>query len=243
MDGAHPSGSLVQGADGKFYGMTPDDGLNGAGINFDGAGTIFRINADGTGMSTLYSFTGGNDGGSPYGSLILGSDGFFYGMSLRYGASGAGTIFKIDTSGNFTLIYGFTGNSDGSSPTGALVQGSDGIFYGMTQYAGDFGYGNIFQLATPTTLAAPIVLSVPASVTHGTTFTLGYKASNATSATLKSCQYFATDASGTQVATGALTATPTTQTTTLTAPATAGTYTYALTCGGIETGFATLTVN
>ena len=76
----------------------------------------------------------------------------------------------------------------------------------------------------------------------GTSFTLGYTVSNAYSATLQTCQYFAYDSSNNVVDTGALTGSPTAQNATLTAPSTTGTYTYALTCGGQESGFATLNV-
>src|SRR6185436_581965 len=69
-EGAGTSAGLVQGSDGNFYGTTTYGGTNGGG------GTVFRISATGA-LTTLYSFTGGNDGGQPQAELVQGSDGSF----------------------------------------------------------------------------------------------------------------------------------------------------------------------
>jgi uncharacterized repeat protein (TIGR03803 family) len=88
----------------------------------------------------LYSFTGNDDGGFPVGGLVQGSDGFLYGTSAGYGADGAGTIFKISLSGNFTLLYSFTGGNDGGQPKAPLVLASDGNFYGTAEENGPDRY-------------------------------------------------------------------------------------------------------
>jgi len=143
-DGASPNG-LVQGSDGNLYGTT----MGGGGEA--GAGTVFKITANGV-LTTLHSFTGGNDGASPSGSLAAGRDGNFYGTTSSAGLNGGGTVFEISPSGSYTIIYSFTGGNDGYSPGGGLVQGDDGSFYGTTDGGGTHGYGTVFQFSTNTVL-------------------------------------------------------------------------------------------
>jgi uncharacterized repeat protein (TIGR03803 family) len=87
-------------------------------------------------FTSLYSFTGANDGSNPQAALVQGSDGYFYGTAFNGGASSSGTLFKISTSGALTGLHSFTGGSDGSNPQAGLTQGSDGLFYGTTQSGG-----------------------------------------------------------------------------------------------------------
>ncbi len=117
----------MQGSDGNFYGTAVVGGANGAG-------TVFKITPGGT-LITLYSF-GVSDGQSPYGGLVQGSDGNFYGTTEFGGANnGNGTVFKITPRGTLTSLYSFAG-SDGANPHAGLVQGSDGNFYGTTEFGG-----------------------------------------------------------------------------------------------------------
>jgi uncharacterized repeat protein (TIGR03803 family) len=95
----------------------------------------------------LYSFTGGNDGANPYAALVQGSDGNFYGTTYSGGTNGDGTVFQINPNGALTSIYSFTGGNDGANPYAALVQGSDGNFYGTTEFGGTNGYGTVFQIS------------------------------------------------------------------------------------------------
>jgi uncharacterized protein (TIGR03437 family) len=137
-DGANPTG-LTQGTDGNFYGATTNYGVGG--------GTIFRITPAGA-FTTLYTFTATDGtGGSVTGNLIQGTDGNFYGMSGSGGAPGVGTIFKVSTSGAFTTIYTFTTQlPGGQNPSGGLVQGTDGNFYGTTIDGGTGGNGIVFRI-------------------------------------------------------------------------------------------------
>src|SRR5208283_2039853 len=74
-------------------------------------------------------------------------DGNFYGTTFRGGTNGGyGAVFKISADGTLTCLYSFTGGSDGRNPTAALVQGSDGYFYGTTPYGG--GRGTVFKVST-----------------------------------------------------------------------------------------------
>jgi uncharacterized repeat protein (TIGR03803 family) len=137
-DGGQPLAGLVQGSDGSFYGTTFYLGANGDG-------TVFKISTNGV-LTTLYSFTGYNDGASPKAGLVQGRDGYFYGTTSGGGtknlwSGGGGTVFKISTNGVLTTLYSFTGGNDGGNPVAALVQGSDGSFYGTTQNYGQGGGG------------------------------------------------------------------------------------------------------
>ena len=138
-DGANPAAGLVQGADGNFYGTAEYGGTNDSG-------TVFKIMTNGT-LSTLYLFTGGSDGANPVAQLVQGTDGNFYGTTEYSGANGSGTVFKITPGGVLTTVYTFTGGDDGAHPNSALVQGTDGNFYGTTSSGGAHGNGAIFRLS------------------------------------------------------------------------------------------------
>ncbi len=141
-DGAEPSGELVQGDDGNFYGTTY---LGGDG---DGGGTIFRITPGGE-FTTLVSFSGTN-GNNPIAGLCKGTDGNFYGTTYSgggaTGGSPYGTVFQMTTNGVLTTLHQFTGGDDGE-PVAKLIQGSDGKFYGTTSY------DTVFQITTNGTFA------------------------------------------------------------------------------------------
>ncbi len=131
-DGGYPEAPLVQGSDGNFYGTNSWGGIGSAYY-----GTIFKITPAGT-LTTLYSFCsiqGCLDGRMPVAGLVQGSDGNFYGTTPVAGAGcyiwGCGTVFQITPAGTFTTLHSFQ-EYDGDGPTGTLVQGTDGNFYGTT---------------------------------------------------------------------------------------------------------------
>jgi len=136
----NPQGGLAQGNDGNLYGTTAFGGTSGEN------GTVFKMTSDGT-LDSLFSFNGTN-GSHPLASLLLANDGNFYGTTA-FGGSNAnnGTVFRITPSGTFTLLYFFKG-SDGSSPMGGLVQGTDGSLYGTTSTGGASGAtnGTVFKI-------------------------------------------------------------------------------------------------
>jgi uncharacterized repeat protein (TIGR03803 family) len=153
-DGANPTGSLVQGADGDLYGTT-EFGGNGTCVNLytPGCGTIFKINSK-FGFTSLYSFTGA-DGWNPHGGLVQGTDGNFYGTTAQGGAYSGGTVFKITPGGELTTLYNFctiSNCSDGQYPNAALIQASDATLYGTTAAGGSvcgFGSsGTFFKITT-----------------------------------------------------------------------------------------------
>jgi len=104
-----------------------------------------------SGEITLYTFTGGNDGGNPPCGLISGGKGIlpatlrFYGTTETGGSAGFGTVFKVET-GFETVLHSFAGGSDGTVPEAAVVMDGSGNFYGTTKKGGTFGLGVVFKL-------------------------------------------------------------------------------------------------
>jgi uncharacterized repeat protein (TIGR03803 family) len=158
QSGWDPTGGLVQGTDGNFYGVTYGGGHN---LNTGtGYGTVFKVTTSGT-YTTLYRFcraTDCPDGDNPT-SLLQGTDGNFYGTTISGGAQTfAGTVFKLTPNGTLTTLHSFCSASnasqctDGNQPQPGLIQASDGNFYGTTseggsgQYCAFNGCGTIFQI-------------------------------------------------------------------------------------------------
>jgi uncharacterized repeat protein (TIGR03803 family) len=77
-------------------------------------GVVFKLNAAGV-ETVLHTFTGGADGGSPYGGVILDSKGNLYGTTSAGGASGHGVVYRLSAAGKETVLYNFTGAADGDN--------------------------------------------------------------------------------------------------------------------------------
>jgi uncharacterized repeat protein (TIGR03803 family) len=156
-DGSYPSGGVIMDSAGNLYGTTGDGG--GIGCDGSGCGTVYKVTPSG-GETVLYSFTGSTDGAYPSGSLLLDSTGNLYGTSQSAGnfncflfpGEGCGTVWKLDTSGNLTVLYSFTGGADGSSPSAGLVMDSTGDVYGDAYLGGNlscnapYGCGVVFEI-------------------------------------------------------------------------------------------------
>lgn len=143
-DGTLPAGELAQGSDDNFYGVN------------SGGGTIYEITPQGD-LTTLYTFCKAAicpDGSAPRAGLVLGTDGKFYGTSFSggtciYSNPGCGTIFKITPQGSLTTLHSFCQSKtcpDGLHSMSALVQGTDGSFYGLTYVGGAHNKGTVFKL-------------------------------------------------------------------------------------------------
>jgi uncharacterized repeat protein (TIGR03803 family) len=147
-DGNLPLGNLVLDSAGNLYGTT----YYGGNPNFgSGPGTVFEINSSGA-ESILYSFTEQPNGTNPYSGLIRDAAGNLYGATV-YGGSGScnngflpgcGIVFKVDPSGNETVLYNFTGGTDGQYP-GSLIMDAAGNLYGKAVYN---TYGEVFKIDT-----------------------------------------------------------------------------------------------
>ena len=111
-----------------------------------GAGVVFKVDKSGN-ETVLYTFTGGADGAYPL-WVVLAHDpaGNLYGTTANGGASNAGVVFKVDKSGNETVLHSFTGGIDGGNPYVGLVRDSVGKLYGTTAFGGQTNAGVVFEI-------------------------------------------------------------------------------------------------
>jgi len=157
-DGSVPLAPLVQGADGSFYGTTDEGGAGyGPECGDQGCGAVFKITPGGK-MRRLHGFRQ-TDGGQPYAGLVQGSDGNFYGTTSE-SDPGAGLVFQITPGGALTTLFQLCYHNPcpGEYPYAALVQATDGNFYGTTSNGGssdcDYGCGIVFQVTPSGTLTS-----------------------------------------------------------------------------------------
>jgi len=133
---------LTLGVDGNLYGVSAHGGAN------HDQGAFFRT-APGGMQVTLYSFgTRHDDAIEPDATLIRGADGNFYGTSAAGGSYGEGTVYKITPAGVETVLFSFSAgaSNDPANPSGGVIQGADGNFYGTTRAGGANGTGVVFKL-------------------------------------------------------------------------------------------------
>jgi len=150
-DGSNPYSGLVRGKAGVVYGATE---YGGAGFSSAGFGTIYTI-AAGV-QSVVYSFTGGDDGGHPVGTLVVDKAGNIYGAASAFGHFGAGVVFRLTPGGVFKALHSFLGGVDGSDPIGGLAIDSAGTtLYGTTNRGGAASIGTAFKIV----LGAPPVFT------------------------------------------------------------------------------------
>lgn len=146
-DGAYPSSELVLSSN-TLYGTT--EGY-GADTSF---GSVFKVNTDGTGFATLYTFTNGPDGATPLAGLVLGGN-VLYGVTSAGGSARAGTVFKINTDGTgFATLKSFSAldpdsgtNADGYGPQGTLLLAGN-MLYGTALEGGAYNGGTVFAIQT-----------------------------------------------------------------------------------------------
>ena len=146
-DGAMPIGGLTMSASGDLYGTTEYGGAEGWGMVFK------LVHTGGTWiMHPLYSFPsiyhqGANDGAAPTAGVTIGPDGNLYGTNTGgSGSSNYGTVFKLSPPASVckstlcpwteTILYRFTGGSDGGVPSGPVIFDSAGNLYGNAQTGG-----------------------------------------------------------------------------------------------------------
>jgi uncharacterized repeat protein (TIGR03803 family) len=142
--------SLIVDSDGNLYGVSTNGGQYRRG-------TIFRVSPTGT-LSVLYNFKGSPDGFGPTASLFRDSAGNLYGTTSAGGKlggcgpepSGCGTVFKLTSAGKETVLYRFTGLTDGGLPNIGVTADSAGNVYGATlnevQAGGDAGNGDVYKI-------------------------------------------------------------------------------------------------
>ena len=125
-DGAYPSAGLVLDLAGDLYGTTSQGGKYAEGV-------VFKVDTSGK-ESVLYSFGSKTADGSDPRGLVRDAAGNLYGITVTGGASGNGTVYKLDTAGVETVLYSFSGTgSDEGLPNPGLARDSSGNLYGTTQ--------------------------------------------------------------------------------------------------------------
>ncbi len=160
-DGTDPYAGLIQGSDGYLYGATLASGAHNDG-------TVFRLSLTGK-LTTIHQFCSVNrdcpDGAEPVGGLLQATDGNFYGTAQEGGATFTGIAYELTPTKSFTTLYSFcpTGFCDeGMWPQAALVQATNGDFYGTTLIGGGTicgsSCGTVFSLSTG---LGPFVLPNP----------------------------------------------------------------------------------
>ena len=114
-----------------------------------GLGTVFEIDTSNN-FSVLHNFAGGaSDGSTPYGGLVIDASGNLFGTTSLGGSTASGTIFEINSAASFSVLYSFTGGSDGANPKAGLTIDPSGNLYGAASGGGS-GNGTIFKFSTTT---------------------------------------------------------------------------------------------
>ena len=158
-DGSIPEGSLALDSAGNLYGTTWEGGDSQI-CPQSGCGTVYKIDFS-TGKETVLHVFKIADGLFPTGGVIIDPSGNLYGTTFGGGTApscqgaGCGTVFKIDTKGNETVLYSFGSLADGGFPIAGLVMDKQGNLYGTALYGGyaggsglcfPSGCGTVFKL-------------------------------------------------------------------------------------------------
>ena len=144
-DGSFIRGDLYRDTLGNLYGTALFSGANSSG-------TVFKYGADGT-FTVLHTFdANGDDGQYPEHGVVADKAGNLYGVTALGGASGEGTVYKIDSSGKLTTLHSFTNGADGGFLYGGLDIDKDGNLYGSTMDGGAANAGTVFKLSPAGTL-------------------------------------------------------------------------------------------
>jgi uncharacterized repeat protein (TIGR03803 family) len=151
-DGLDPHGGVTLDSAGNLYGTTVAGGSGGLCAG-DGCGVVFELSPSGGGWieTTLYNFTGLNDGFGPGGGLVFDTKGNLYGTTPDGGAHSFGVVFKLSPiahSWRQSVIHAFTGGKDGSiGSLGSLLLDAAGNLYGVTELGGANGAGAVYKLS------------------------------------------------------------------------------------------------
>ena len=137
VDGSGPLGDLAS-KQGIFYGSTSAGGATG-GVD----GTVYSYNPATQSFLTLHNLDGAHDGEGPQGPMLAGKHNLIYGTATQGGAGTEGTVFSVNAHTlAFTIVYSFTGGTDGALPQTGVIQDQSGALYGVTSYQN----GTIFKI-------------------------------------------------------------------------------------------------
>ncbi len=219
---------LTEGSDGALYGATSLGAANGG---------IYRLTTNGSNVSEIATFSPAE--GPINSGLFAASDGALYGTT-EYG------LFRVINNGTLSVYDppGFQGNVHSFFSDG-VVQGNGGNFYGTSETESE-APEEVIKTSISPTLPSPVQLSLSASsVLVGQPVTVNWQVLNAFSLTMQQCYGFATSG-GVTTPYGKLAGTYNSTTKlfggTASVSLPAGSYNLAITCGGIESGYATLSV-
>lgn len=145
--GSHPAGNLALNKRDDVFGTAGSGGSKTCEC-----GIAFKI-APGGETIPLHVFLGGSDGASPGSGLLRDKLGNLYGVTAVggggaacAGSQGCGTVFEITANGNYSILYAFSGGSDGAFPSGELAMDNTGNLYGTTEGGGTNGFGTTYEL-------------------------------------------------------------------------------------------------
>src|SRR5579863_1912251 len=145
--GYAPRGSLIQRADGSFYGTAYEG-------TFRKSGSIYKVTPNGT-LSLVHYFcsrTACADGGFPAAGLIVGLNGDYFGTTSLGGPdAAAGTVFDVTEGGTVFTLHSFAG-TDGADSEAPMIVGADGNYYGTNANGGGNGFGSVFKMSPTGTL-------------------------------------------------------------------------------------------
>ncbi|MEQ9304952.1 MAG: hypothetical protein RJQ14_13670, partial [Marinoscillum sp.] len=144
LDGRSPLGNLIEGTDGKLYGLTQMGGYNTPNY-VHAEGIIFRIDRDGSNFELLHDMKP-ETGTQPMGNLTQLADGSFAGMTRLGGDHSTGVLFKYNAvTDSYQVLHHF---ETATYPSGSVVLHENGSLYGMTTGGGSFQSGTIFRIET-----------------------------------------------------------------------------------------------
>ncbi len=142
-DGGLPYAALIQDQDGNLYGTASYGGYAGCG-GYD-CGVVFKVDTAGN-ETVLHKFSGQPDGAGPVAPLLQDNQGNLYGTTTRGGRQHDGVVFKINATGNETVLYDFKGGTRGCAPAQGLIMDKSGNMYGTTYRCGASESGTVFKL-------------------------------------------------------------------------------------------------
>jgi uncharacterized repeat protein (TIGR03803 family) len=140
-EGSGSASGLILDPSGNFYGTTEGGGAYNAGV-------VFKVDRS-SNYVVLHSFgkRGVIDGSEPFAGLVRDAAGNLYGTTFGGGRFGDGTVYKVDASGNESVLYSFRGGSDGLFPSSSLVLDPAGNLYGTTDGGGAHNVGTVFKVS------------------------------------------------------------------------------------------------
>jgi uncharacterized repeat protein (TIGR03803 family) len=140
-DGSLPYAGVIRDPAGNLYGTTTSSYPAVAGV-------VYKLDSAGN-ETILYNFESSGDsynGGAPYGGVVRDPKGGLYGTTLGGGSSNSGVVYMLDAAGRETVLYSFTGSSDGGKPYAGVTRDPAGNLYGTASTGGQYGGGVVFKV-------------------------------------------------------------------------------------------------